>query len=235
MEEKQKMGWKRFVLFMILGPTLATVGRAQPGSPAAVAAAHGEPSRDFELRGMVASVDAAGEAVQTAFTLKISGDRSRLETAGKVFVREGVFGQWWVEGGPRSTPRRTWEGLRDIYLVPFFAVSGLPAAHLVEGAGRVRYAQVLKRKTHFGFDRPDPQVELDFDPDTLLLEKARFGTTDGGQTAVTVRYADYVRVRGAAIPRRIERQVGDNPPEVFSVESVSLNAHFSDREFRIER
>ncbi len=125
--------------------------------------------------------------------------------------------------------------MREVYLTPFYALSELGLDQRVAGAGQVRLARVFKRKTHYGQEPAAESLELDFNPAGLLLSEARFGAVDGGRTPVTIRYSDYMRVGGAAFPRRIERRVGDNPPQVFFDETISLGARLDEDAWRLGR
>lgn len=190
---------------------------------------------DYEIRGAAELTDADGTVRAVPFVLKVSGDRSRLEMDGAVHIRQGVFGQWRRDGEAPSPARRVWEGLRDVYLTPFFAVAGLEQyREKPDSPGSLRFERAIQRRTHYGWLGKTPQAELEFDPESRLLSKAVFTTREGGQTPVEIRYSEYARIEGLAVPMRVERQVGDNPPVRFRLESAQLNASHSDEDFRID-
>jgi len=60
------------------------------------------------------------------FTLRLKGDKTRLEIGERVVVKQGGAAQWF-EGQTVSSIQAVENGYEDAYLVPFLALSELPS------------------------------------------------------------------------------------------------------------
>lgn len=227
------MHFKHCFLLPLCCAALSVGTLAQETDAERVRQAHGgaalERLAEYQARGVVDTPDGASE-----FTLKVSGDRSRLEVGGRAFVRQGAIGSWRSGTGRWSDASRVWEGLRDVYLLPVFAVREIGFYGGRPGAEGLAFHRTVPRRTHIGYQAPRPTADLTFDPETRLLSGAVFGDESGGQSPVRLRYAEYRTVEGIPLPGLVTRQVGDAPAWTFRFDSFDFRPEFTAGDFDLE-
>lgn len=183
---------------------------------------------EYEIRGTLQK----GERT-VPFVLKVSGEKSRLRFPGRVFIKHGFTGQWWAADGRISVPKRAWEGLRELYLLPFFPVRELAAhyRYLGDRNGRDTFVQRIERPTHIGFHLKTPVVRLSFHRQAHLLKNALFATLERNQSPVEITYSRYRLFEGIPIPTVVTRQLGDAPVWTCTIRTVDFDPEFSAGDF----
>lgn len=177
-----------------------------------------------------------GGALDETFTLKISGENSRFETAHYRAIRNGGFAQ----SGPadRALPkaRRTSIGLEQTLIFPVAMIARL-ADSSFEYAGRSDGAYFFKghieRGGFIGYSPPPIGVELAFDAETLLLRSIVFSCVDDTTLNLAMTYGDYTEVQGLPVATTVTRWSRDGPLQVVTIETVDLNPKFTDENVRL--
>jgi hypothetical protein len=82
----------------------------------------------WEARG---TIEAAGRS--TPFALKVKGENSRFEVAGRAYVKQGPLEQWFAAGRAEDRPRPGRHGDQEAYLLPFLPLSELASRYRPAG------------------------------------------------------------------------------------------------------
>ncbi len=185
----------------------------------------------FEITGHM-----GGASLREAFTLKVSGDNSRFETAHFRAIRNGGFAQSGAADKGISKARRSAVGLDQTLIFPVELVVRL-ADPSFEYAGVsddvYLFKGTLPRGGFIGYTPPPITVEMTFDIKTLLLRSVVYHCVDDARLNLAMTYEDYGEVDGIPVSTTVTRWSGDKPMYVVRVETVDLNPGFSDEEVQL--
>jgi len=160
-----------FTLITVAGFVFGNVS-GQPSS-LAIVEAHGGGTvcrRDLrvEVRGTLETPKGKAD-----FILKISGQRSRLEIPGHIYLRNGMLGQEILNGNRRSEARWIRHGFQETLLLPFIPIARLSDYRYENRSdGMYWFSTRVPIKRFLGYNPPLPIILLGFDEKTLRLQAA---------------------------------------------------------------